>query len=135
MIPDLRLGERITLARLATPAVLGLLLGDVESKVLEAALANPRLREEDLLVALRQDTPSRALLEAVAASRRWTEAYAVRLALVLQKRTPLALALAQLSSLVEKDLKRIAATPELTPLLQAAALRVASEPPRRGPAN
>lgn len=125
MLPELRLGERIALGKVATLAVLPLLLADPEAKVARATLNNPRLREEDLTLALRQPTVPKALLEEVAASTRWRESYAVRLALVLQARTPLALALAQLSSLVERDLKRVAESLGLPPLVQAAALRLA----------
>jgi hypothetical protein len=124
-LPDLRLGERITLARLATPAVLAPMLADTEPRVAESALLNPRLREEDLVLALRAAAAARALLEAAASSPRWRESYAVRLALVLQPRTPLALALAQISALLPHDLERVAGTPGLPPLVQAAALRVA----------
>ena len=66
-------------------------------RVLETALRNPRLREEDVVLAVRRPTASRALLEAVAASSRWQESYAVRLALVLQPRTPLGLALGRIT--------------------------------------
>jgi hypothetical protein len=131
-IPDLRLGDRATLARIATPPVLSMLLSDGEPKVAEACLVNPRLREEDLLLALGQPLVTRALIEAAAASFRWRESYRVRLALVLQPRTPLAVALGQLSSLLPRDLERVARTQGLSPLIHAAALRVASEaPPRR----
>jgi hypothetical protein len=119
-LPDLRLGDRITLGRLATPAVLAPLLADAEPRVAESSLLNPRLREEDLVLALRAAAPTRALLEAAAASPRWRESYAV-----LQPRTPLPLALAQISSLLPQDLEHVAATPGLPPLVQAAALRVA----------
>ena len=92
------------------------------ARVLEAALLNPRLREEDVVTALRRETASRALAEAAAASTRWKERYAVRLALALQPRTPLPLALLQLSSLLKPDLIRVARTQGLAPLVQAAAL-------------
>jgi hypothetical protein len=128
-LPDLRLGERITLARLATPALLPPLLLDAERRVVETALLNPRVREEDLVFAVRASTAPRSLLEGVTLSPRWRECYAVRLTLVLQPRTPLALALAQLSSLVRRDLERVAATEGLAPLVQAAARRVAEESP------
>lgn len=130
-LPDLRLGERVTLARIATPAVLTPLLADTERRVADASLLNPRLREADLVLALRAAAAPRALLEAVTASPRWREAYAVRLALVLQPRTPLALALGQLSSLLPRDLERVAQTDGIAPLVQAAALRVAREQPER----
>jgi hypothetical protein len=122
---DLRLGERVTLAKIATPRVLRQLLSDAESKVSRAALINPRLREEDLLVALRKPEVPAALIEATVSSPRWSECYGVRLALALQPRTPLPLALLQISSLTRQDLLRVAETPSLRPLIQAAALRVA----------
>jgi hypothetical protein len=131
-LADMRLGDRITLARLATPAVLPLLLGDADPRVAEAALLNPRLREEDLVRALRRDDVPRALVEAAAASPRWRDAYAVRLALVLQPRTPLALALQQISSLVPRDLQRVGADATLRPLVRAAAAGVLERAGERG---
>lgn len=124
LLADMRLGERVSLAKLATRSVLVALLDDDEPRVAEATLINPRLREEDLLTALREPDASLALIQAVVASLRWSERYAVRLALVLQGRTPLAVALAQISSLVKRDLVRVVETPGLRPLLQAAAAAV-----------
>jgi hypothetical protein len=122
-LPDLRLGERITLSRLATPPVLRVLLQETEPRVVQACLPNPRLREEDLLTVLRMDAAPVVLLESAARSQRWAGNYAVRLELVLQPRTPLALALAQLTSLVRRDLVRVSRTRALRPLVRAAALR------------
>jgi hypothetical protein len=122
-LPDLRLGERITLARVATPPVLRELLHETDPRVVQAGLPNPRLREQDLLTVLRADDVSLVLLESAARSRRWSENYNVRLELVLQPRTPLALALAQLTSLVRRDLVRVSRTRSLRPLVRAAALR------------
>jgi hypothetical protein len=121
---DMRLGDRVTLARLATARVLTLLLADAEPRVIEAALLNPRLREEDLVTALRREDVSPGLLRACAGSPRWSSNYAVRLALVLQPRTPLPIALLQISSLVTRDLRRLAETPGLRPLIAAAATAV-----------
>jgi hypothetical protein len=123
---ELRLGEKITLAKIATPPVLMLLLADAEPKVVEAGLINARLREEDVLTLVRADIPSRPLLEGIAASSRWGERYALRLAIALHPRAPVALALGQLSALTTKDLARVAEAPGLTPLVQAAAARVAA---------
>lgn len=126
-IPDLRLGERVTLGRVATPPVLRALLRDPERKVAQACLINPRLREEDLLQALRADDVPVVVLESAARSRRWAERYNVRLELVLQARTPLSLALAQVTSLLPRDLLRVAETQSVRPLVKAAALRAAEE--------
>ena len=100
-----------------------LLLADRERRVADACLINPRLREEDLLNAIRQEAVSRALLEAVTESTRWAANYSVRLAVVLQPRTPLPIALAQVSALVPRDLRRLAEA-DVAPLLQIAASRL-----------
>jgi hypothetical protein len=122
-VGDLRLGDRVALAKIATPPVVPLLLADAERRVAEACLTNPRLREEDLVNAIRQEAVTRALLEAVADSTRWSANYSVRLAVVLQPRTPLPIALAQVSALVPRDLRRLAEAP-VAPLLQIAASRL-----------
>jgi hypothetical protein len=60
---DMRLGDRITLARLATPSLLPALLADSERQVTESTLLNPRLREEDLVAALRREDARTVLVE------------------------------------------------------------------------
>jgi hypothetical protein len=136
-LPDMRMGEKITLAKIATTPVLVRLLAEGEPKIVRSCLINPRLREEDLVAAVRQETASPALLEAAEASSRWGERYAVRLALVLQPRTPLGVALAQISSLLDRDLERVAKTAGLRPLVQAAASRLVEKgrPDSRSPAR
>jgi hypothetical protein len=128
-LAGMRLGDRVTLARLATPALLPALLADADRRVVASALVNPRLREEDLVVALRRDDVPLPLIESVAASSRWGTNYAARLALVLQPRTPLALALLQISSLVARDLRRVAEDGALRPLVRAAAREVLDRVP------
>jgi hypothetical protein len=131
MLEDMRLGDRVALAKVATPAVLSGLLVDDERKVTEAALINPRLREEDVLFALRTPEVPLALLDAVFASPKWSQVYGVRLALVLQPRTPLAVALLQVSSLVKRDLLRLAEATDVRPLLQASARALLERQPPR----
>lgn len=123
-LADMRLGDRVTLARLATPPLLPLLLADGDGRVAEAALQNARLREEDLTTALRRDDVRPALLESAATSQRWQHSYAVQLALVLQPRTPLALVLSRIRSLVPRDLRRVVFDEKLRPLVRAAAREV-----------
>jgi hypothetical protein len=124
MLPDLKLGERIALGRIAGRSILSRLLGDRDPKVVQATLDNPRVLPDDLLRAINCEAPARILLEAISQSARCREFYAVRLALVLQPRTPLAFALAHVSALTPRDLARVAASDRLAPLVRAAAERV-----------
>jgi hypothetical protein len=120
-LADTRLGDRVTLARIATPALLPALLADADTRVIDAALHNSRLREQDLVVTLRRADSPRLLAERALLSHRWSASYAVRLALVLQPRTPLPLALLQISSLVPCDLRRVAQQADLPRLVRLAA--------------
>jgi hypothetical protein len=99
---------------------------DAEARVARAALVNPRLRESDLVEALQKNSVPVGLLREAAASQRWHESYHVRLALALQARTPLGVALAQLTSLLPRDLIRISETSGLPPLVQISAERLAA---------
>ncbi|PYQ06349.1 MAG: hypothetical protein DMF82_06480 [Acidobacteria bacterium] len=128
-VPEMRVGERVTLGKIATPAVLPILLADPEAKVIRACLQNPRLREEDLVTAVRQEMAPRALLEGAPESWRWRDSYAVRLALVLQPRTPLGVSLAQISSLLPADLVRVSEAQGIPPLVQITAQRMAGREP------
>jgi hypothetical protein len=126
-LSELRLGDRIALARIATPPVLRSLLADADAKVVRAALQNPRLRETDLTSLVEGSAPGDTLLREAAASTRWRHSYALRLSLALQPRTPLDVALLQISSLLPRDLRRLAATEGLRPLVRASARRVEQE--------
>lgn len=128
-LPDLRLGERIALAKIAIPPILSLLLADPDPRVAEACLINPRLRQPDLLRALKSNTVPGAVIEAVSKSAHWREQYAVRLALVGQSRTPVAIALGQLRHLTRGDLLSLADDKGVRTLLRLAAERLAE--PRR----
>jgi len=124
---EMRLGERMTLARRATPPVLRPLLLDKDRQVVRAALLNPRLREDDLLAALRAPALSQPLVAEIPICFRWRDSYAVRRALVLHPHTPLPLALAQVTALHIVDLRRLARSGGLHPLLRAAARRALGE--------
>jgi hypothetical protein len=93
------------------------------------------LREQDLVTVLRREDVPKILLEGCASSSRWKLNYATRLALVLQPRTPLAVALGQISSLVPRDLRRVADTAGLRPLVRAAASEVLEQGDGGSPAN
>jgi hypothetical protein len=132
-LTEMRLGERISLARLATQPLLLPLLQDSDARVAESALQNPRLREEDVLYALGRGEPTSGLIQAVGGSSRWRGIYGVRLALVLQPATPLSLGLAQISRLLDRDLLRVVGAAQLRPLLRAAARRVLVERGKASP--
>jgi len=108
-LPQLPLGQRITLARRGPARVAGALIATGHAQVLEIALDNPRLTEAQVFESLvaRQVAASRRAT--VANHRKWSQQYNVRLALVRNSSTPLAIVLSYLPQLTVVDLRELAA--------------------------
>lgn len=123
MLPSLRLGDRISLARLCPRRVAMNLLSDSDARVRMAALDNPRLREQDLATAVEAPEARPSLAAEVLEVHRWKANYVVRRAIVRGPNTPRSVALSLISALQPLDLKDLAENPPRTlhPLLIRAA--------------
>jgi hypothetical protein len=121
-LPGMRLGDRITLAKLASRRLLPVMLREKDARVLAAAMSNPRLGASELAAAIGAEQAPGELPEVVDRSR-WREEYRVRLALVRQPRTPIATALSHMTALNDSDLHSLVAAPP-RPLLALVARRI-----------
>lgn len=108
-LPQLPLGQRITLARRGPARVAGALIATGHAQVLEIALNNPRLTEAQVLKVLWHDKLPQAVVLSVANHRKWSQHYNVRLALVRSSSTPLSIVLSYLPQLTVVDLRELAA--------------------------
>jgi hypothetical protein len=112
-LPGMATGEKISLARRASPGVIAQLRNDPSPRVIAALLDNPRLTEGALAPVLQGTRTPPAVLELIAGDRRWGVRYALRLALARNPATPLNTAWRLLESLRKADLRPIAADPRL----------------------
>lgn len=112
-LPALALGERMAIARSAGPGLIERLRMDPEPRVVAALLENPRLTEALLMPAMTHANVPPAVLEQVAADRRWGRRYGLRLAIAGNPRAPVETALGLLPGLGKRDLAAIAADPRL----------------------
>lgn len=87
-LESLSLGERISLARRASGRVVGALLHDPETRVIRAALENPRLTDGLIVRALMKNPTSAALVRAVCEHPKWSLRYEIRVALLRNEKTP-----------------------------------------------
>jgi hypothetical protein len=127
-IPEMALGERIALARVAGRSLHPRLLEQREVQVLTALLWNARVTEQDLVAAIsRAGTPSETL-GVMGRHPRWRDHYAIRLALVRQPHTPTAVALGFLTSLTDHDLSALSESTETPRILSLAARRILDDP-------
>lgn len=83
-------GERMTLARRASGRVAGELLLDVETRVMQAAMENPRLTEAPVIKAVLRRDASAALVQAVCHHAKWSLRREIRVALLRCPHTPMA---------------------------------------------
>ncbi len=122
-LPGLAVGEKVSLARRAAPAVLSHLRHDPTPRVIAALLDNPRLTEGTLAPLVHGEMTPAPVLELIAVDRRWSARYPIRLALARNPATPLAAALRLLPQLHKPDLRGVAADPRLAePLRRRARL-------------
>ena len=91
-LPGLAVGEKVSLARRSGAGVIALLRQDPSPRVIAALLDNSRLTEGLLAPVVHRAATPAAILELIAADRRWGVRYPLRLALARNPATPLATA-------------------------------------------
>jgi len=106
-LPQLPLGQKITLARRGPGRVAGALLAEGHEQVLNVVLDNSNLSESHVLKALSKAKLLPRIVEAVSKHQKWSRSYNVRLALVRQPATTLSTVLAYLPELTVSDLKEL----------------------------
>lgn len=113
-LPQLPLGQKITLARRGPARLGGALLADGHAQIVSIVLDNPYLTEAQILKALAKEKIPPIVVQAVAQHRKWSLAYNVRLALVRHTASSLSTVLAYLPELTVSDLRELA-SPGIVP--------------------
>ena len=108
-LPQLPLGQKITLARKSPARITGALLAEGNPPVVKAALANPNLTEAQVLRVLSRDKLPAIVVRSIAQDAKWGHVYNVRIALVRQPSMTLAAVLRFLPELTISDLRELVA--------------------------
>jgi hypothetical protein len=108
-LPQLPLGQKITLARRGPARVAGALLVEGHARVISVVLDNAYMTEAQILRALSREKLPVSVIPEIVRHRKWSISYSVRLALVRHPATPLAAILGYLPELTVSDLKELAA--------------------------
>src|SRR5207249_1082216 len=108
-LPQLPLGQKITLARRGPARVAGALLAEGHAQVVSIVLDNPYLTEAQILRMLSREKLPAPVIPAIIGHRKWSITYNVRLALVRHPSAPLATILSYLPELTVSDLRELAA--------------------------
>jgi hypothetical protein len=117
-VPHLPVGEKLTLARRGSARVAGALLAEGHPQAVKLALANAFLTESQVLKVLAKPGVPERVVGAIAQHPKWSCQYNVRVALVRNAHTPVAMVRAFLPNLTLRDLKEIVKLETLAPHLR-----------------
>lgn len=107
---QLPLGQKLVLARRASARVAGALLLEGHAQIVKVVLDNAFLTEAQVLKAMSREKLPVRVVQTIAAHRKWSLIYNVRLALLRHPATPLAFVLAVLPDLTVGDLTELSAS-------------------------
>lgn len=108
-LPQLPLGQKITLARRGPARVAGALLTEGHPRIIPIVLDNANLTEAQILKVLAGEKLVPPVVLAITQHSKWCHVYNVRLALVRNAASPLAAVLAYLPELAVSDLRELVA--------------------------
>lgn len=120
---ELSVGEKITLSRMATSAIIKVLVREKNTKILSELLLNPKVIEDDI-IRLINSTKDIAALVLIAQNQKWSFRYNVKRALIINSMTPLTISVNLLKSLLRKDLVAISKQPTLSAFLRKEAAQL-----------
>ncbi len=108
-LPQLPLGQKITLARRGPARVAGALLAEGHAQTIPIMLDNPYMTEAQILRVLSREKLPAPVIPAIVQHRKWSISYNVRLALIRHPSAPLGTILSYLPELAVSDLRELAA--------------------------
>ena len=114
-LPETELGNKITLARRGSPALLEALLKEGEPRLVEAVLANPRLKESAVLAFLKSPAAGAETISAVGRHPLWGSRPNLRFAMLRNRKTPAIWFTLLLPKLSNSELKALSSSSGLTP--------------------
>lgn len=123
LISRLKPMEKIRLALLGTAFERFVLIRDSNKAVAMSAIKSPRVNENEATAYAANRTLARDIIHYIAKRRDWTKLYSIQLNLVLNPKTPLAIAMSLMTRLYPHDVKKVAFSKNIPSALATAARR------------
>jgi hypothetical protein len=108
-VPQIPIGEKLTLARRGPSRVAGAILAEGHPQAMKLALANGFLTESQILKVIANAAVPERVVAAIAQHPKWSVQYNVRVGLLRNAHTPAPVLLAFLPDLTLRDLQDVAA--------------------------
>lgn len=126
-IQAMTVGERLKLALKGNRDARVILLRDASRLVQRFVLLNPRMSEEEVVALAKNRNVDRELLDEIGRRKEWMTNYQVKLALATNPKTPLALAVRLVPTLLPRDLRALAKSKNVPSVVNGMAKRLVIE--------
>ena len=107
-IQTMSVSEKLDLARKASKEARSILIRDSNKLVQLAVVNSPKITESEILAIATNRQVNDEVLKEIAMNREWLRNYQIRFALVNNPKTPLSIAMSQVSYLNQRDLGLLA---------------------------
>ena len=107
-ILTMKIAEKLKLALRGNKDARSILIRDASKLIRRFVMQNPRMSDTEVIAIARNRSSDEELLRIIVERREWMRNYQVRLALATNPKTPLSVALRQLPTLGERDLRMLA---------------------------
>lgn len=128
-LQTMTVSQKIKLALRGNREARMLLIRDANKMIRRFVLQNPRVGDEEIIAICKNRSADDELLRMIGDSREWTKNYQVRLSLVTNPKTPLVYALRFLSGLVDRDIRMLAKSKNVSATVSAQAKRIVATRP------
>jgi len=118
------IGEKIKLALRGNRDARAILIRDAQKLIRRFVLQNPRVSDTEVIAVARNRSTDEELLRIIFDRREWMRNYQVRLALATNPKSPLVLALKQLATLTDGDLRLLAKSKNVSATVASQARRI-----------
>lgn len=126
-LPELELGEKISIAHSAPPGLIPALAACNHARVIQSLLRNPRMREQEVLALVKRETTTGPVLRVVAQSERWVVRPLIKTGIVSHRNTPVHVALTLVGSMRHRTLVALVNNDELPPVVAIRARKLLSQ--------
>ncbi len=123
-VGSMSVAEKIRLAILGNQEARSLLIHDANKVIPLAVLRNPKLSETEVILFAQMKTIPEDVFWAMAKHKTWIKNYLLKLALVSNPKTPLALAIKLLDFLHDRDLQNLSKSKNVSSVLARSAARL-----------
>ena len=116
--------EKIKLALRGNKDARAILIRDPNKLIRRLVFLNPRISDGEVLAVARNRSADDDLIRVITERREWMKNYQIRLALATNPKTPLVIALKQIRTLDERDIRQIAKSRNVPQTVAAQARRI-----------